>query len=105
MLRPLLPKPPRRVCPRAPCVRLLNASRVPCAAPRVLHSPRRRPLRPERLSRLMADMDHERGSPDPTPEEARKGLEEEVARGQEPSTTREWRHLPKRREVTILALA
>ena len=43
----------------------------------------------EQLSRLMADMDRERGSPDPTPEEVRKVLEEEVARGEDPRTTTE----------------
>jgi hypothetical protein len=41
----------------------------------------------ERLARLMADMEREGGSPDPTPELVRRGLEEEAARGQEPPTT------------------
>jgi hypothetical protein len=50
----------------------------------------------ERLSRLMADMERERGSPDPTPDVVRRGLEQEVARGQEPPTSPERGHLPKR---------
>jgi hypothetical protein len=44
----------------------------------------------ERLSRLMADMDRERGIPDPTPEAVRQGLQEEAVRGEDlPTTTTE----------------
>src|SRR5215217_5710253 len=52
----------------------------------------------ERLSRLMDDMDRERGIPDPTPEQLHRVLEEKAVRGEEPPTTAtEGGHLPKRR--------
>jgi hypothetical protein len=42
----------------------------------------------EQLARLLEDMNHERGIPDPTPEVLRQGLEE-AAMGEEPPTTTE----------------
>jgi len=43
----------------------------------------------EYLSRLMADMDDERGVPAGTPEQVRQNLEAEVARGEKPTTAPE----------------